>query len=66
MRPKIDTHEPHIIQGRAMCSKCEAGILCRTFIYPGRSLYVAFCSFCKHLELAVVAELLPKKEGEAE
>lgn len=55
--------EPKTFLGRAVCRKCNQPIFNITFVYPDRSLYLAYCQVCHHLELAILAELPPRPSG---
>ena len=60
MPPKPATPpEPKTLYGRATCRNCDRPILSITFVFPDRSLYIAYCQGCKHLELVPLTELPP-------
>ena len=52
--------EPKTFLGRAVCRECNRPMFSLTFVYPDRSLYMAYCQTCLHLELSVLAELPPR------
>ena len=52
--------EPKTFLCRAVCRECNQPIFSVTFVYPDRSLYLAYCQGCCHLELAILAELPPR------
>ena len=43
--------EPLIGRGRSICSECLADVRCLTVVYPGRTVVVVNCDFCKHQAL---------------
>ena len=60
LRPKpVPPPEPRTIYGQAACRNCNLPILSFTFVFPDRSMYIAYCQACKHLEMAPLTELPP-------